>query len=625
MQKEIKKRARWYAVAAVLLAITLGSLCYNLGYIPQIQPFQTVSPLKTFSSYAEIKDFLTTNSKNPGVFYFSGPWDRSAGYFVNVLTPLDVLAEGAGSANVEWSTTNVQVTGVDEADTVKTDGEYLYVLKGNSVHILKAYPPEEAQSVSTMAFNGTYPGGIFVSGNRLVVLGSEYATNASNFEWPPADVQTFAYVYNISDRTSPELLRTFTVSGSYFGSRMIGQYVYFVASQPAYIVLDKVIIPDVYSNGIAEEIPPSEIHYSNTSDNYYLFSTFAALNMQNTAEEPTYMTLMVGSTSNMYVSLNNIYVTFREQYATTSIYRIRMRDNNLTCEAQGEVPGFELNQFSMDEYNDYFRIATTTSGYWRGGLVAPIGTNWTQTSGVYVLDMNLSIVGRLENLAPNENFHSARFMGDKCYLVTFKKVDPLFVIDLSKPAEPKVLGELKIPGYSDYLHPYDETHIIGVGKETVEADEGYFAWYQGIKISIFDVSDVNSPTQIANCTIGDRGSDTPVLYDHKAFLFDRSKNLLVIPVLVAQVNETEFPTGVQKNAYGTPVWQGAYVFHVTLTDGFVLRGGITHAQNDTVLPDTEHYVQRSLYIGDVLYTLSNTEVKMNSLEDLRLLNEIELP
>jgi uncharacterized secreted protein with C-terminal beta-propeller domain len=625
MQKEIKKRAQWYAVAAVLLAITLGSLCYNLGYIPQIQPFQTVSPLKTFSSYAEIKDFLTTNSKNPGVFYFSGPWDRSTGYFVNVLTPLDVLAEGAGSANVEWSTTNVQVTGVDEADTVKTDGEYLYVLKGNSVYILKAYPPEEAQAMSKIAFNGTYPGGIFVSGDRLVVLGSEYAINASNPEWSPTGVQTFAYVYNISNRTSPELLRTFTVSGSYFGSRMIGQYIYFVASQPAYIVLDTVTVPKVYSNGIAEEILPSEIHYSNTSDNYYMFTTFAALNMQNTTEEPTTMTLMVGSTSNMYVSLDNIYVTFREQYTSTSIYRIRMRDNNLTCEAQGEIPGYELNQFSMDEYNNYFRIATTTSGYWLGGLVAPIGTNWTQTSGVYVLDMNLSIVGRLENLAPNENFHSARFMGDKCYLVTFKKVDPLLVIDLSKPTEPKVLGELKIPGYSDYLHPYDETHIIGIGKETVEADEGYFAWYQGIKISIFDVSDVNNPTQIANFTIGDRGSDTQVLYDHKAFLFDRSKNLLVIPVLLAQINETEFPTGVPKNAYGTPVWQGAYVFHVTLTDGFVLRGGITHAQSDTVLPDTEHYVQRSLYIGNVLYTLSNAEVKMNSLEDLRLLNEIELP
>jgi hypothetical protein len=164
-----------------------------------------------------------------------------------------------------------------------------------------------------------------------------------------------------------------------------------------------------------------------------------------------------------------------------------------------------------------------------------------------------------------------------------------------------------------------------VGKETVEAEEGDFAWYQGIKISIFDVSDVSNPTQMANYTIGDRGSDTPVLSDHKAFLFDRSKNLLVMPVLVAQINEKEFPTGVPKNAYGTPVWQGAYVFHVTLTDGFVLRGGITHAQNDTVLADGEHQIERSLYIGNVLYTLSNTKVKLNSLEDLRFLNEIELP
>ena len=238
--------------------------------------------------------------------------------------------------------------------------------------------------------------------------------------------------------------------------------------------------------------------------------------------------------------------------------------------------------------------------------------------------MNLSIVGKLENLASGENLHSARFMGDRGYLVTFKKTDPLFVIDLSQPTSPVVLGQLKIPGYSDYLHPYDETHLIGVGKHTVEADEGDFAWYQGVKISLFDVSDVTDPRQIANYTIGDRGTDSPILTDHKAFLFDKEKALLVIPVSVAKIDASQYPGGVPSYAYGNTVWQGAYVFSTSL-DGFVLKGTVTHLESGENVYNTTHWVKRSLYIENVLYTVSDKRIKMNSLENLALINQIELP
>jgi uncharacterized secreted protein with C-terminal beta-propeller domain len=309
--------------------------------------------------------------------------------------------------------------------------------------------------------------------------------------------------------------------------------------------------------------------------------------------------------------LNNIYVTIPESFGgETSIYRIHVRDNNFTCEAQGKVPGHELNQFSMDEYNDHFRIVTTTYSY---GI----------QNNLYILDMNLSIVGRLENLATNENLHSARFMGNRCYLVTFKNVDPLFVIDASDPTNPTVLGQLKIPGYSDYLHPYDEDYLIGVGKETAEAEEGDFAWYQGIKISLFNVSDVNHPTQLANCTIGDRGSDSPVLTDHKAFLFDKSKNLLVIPVSVAKIDPSQYPYGVWSSAYGQTVWQGAYVFNVSL-EGFVLKGNVTHMDDHVDIWNYTYWVKRSLYIDNVLYTVSDMKVKLNSLENLTLIKEIDI-
>jgi uncharacterized secreted protein with C-terminal beta-propeller domain len=346
------------------------------------------------------------------------------------------------------------------------------------------------------------------------------------------------------------------------------------------------------------------------------------------------MTIMMGDPRNMYMSPSNIYVTFPTLEGDTMIYRLQVQGSNVTSEAKGTVPGQEINQYSMDEYGGYFRIATTS---WTPEFFPLAIVNGTtvqsegpaQTNSLYVLDMNLSIVGKLENIADGENLEAARFMGDRCYLVTFIRTDPLFVIDLSKPTSPAILGELNVSGYSDYLYPYDETHLIGIGKEAIASDEANFAWYQGIKVALFDVSNVSNPVQIANYTIGDRGTDSPVLTDPKAFLFDESRDLLVIPVEVAKIDPTqyppsEYPNGVPASAYGTFVWQGAYVFNVTLTGGLTLDGNVTHGQNNGVMPDPSYYITRALYIDDVLYTVSQMKIMMNSLPSLAFLNEIDL-
>jgi inhibitor of cysteine peptidase len=278
----------------------------------------------------------------------------------------------------------------------------------------------------------------------------------------------------------------------------------------------------------------------------------------------------------------------------------------------------------MDEYDGHFRIATTI------GHVSRTLTEVSSSNNLYVLNMNLTIVGRLEDLAPGEQIYSARFMGDQCYLVTFKKIDPLFVIGLEDPANPRVLGRLKIPGYSNYLHPYSENLLIGIGKETVEAEEGDFAWYQGVKISLFDVSDLANPTEAAKYEIGDRGTDSPILSDHKALLFDKELNLLAIPVLVAEIDETKYSGGVPDNAYGDYVYQGLYVFSVT-ENSISLRGRITHIDNkDEFLKsgyyfNSEYDVFRALYIEDMLYTLSNKRIEINNLTTLEAIGQIELP
>jgi len=192
----------------------------------------------------------------------------------------------------------------------------------------------------------------------------------------------------------------------------------------------------------------------------------------------------------------------------------------------------------MDEYNGYLRIVAMSRITDFNGELFKLDLQ----SSIYVLDMNLTVIGKLQGPAKGETVHSARLMSGVCYLVTSRKVDPFFVIGLSDPWNPAVLGELKMAGYSDYMHMYDENHVIGVGKETVAAEQGDFSWYQGLKISLFDVTNMSDLEELARYIIGDRGSDSPVLNDHKAFLFDGEKHLLAIPVLVAEITKTNTQT-----------------------------------------------------------------------------------
>ncbi|MBS3150107.1 beta-propeller domain-containing protein, partial [Candidatus Woesearchaeota archaeon] len=239
----------------------------------------------------------------------------------------------------------------------------------------------------------------------------------------------------------------------------------------------------------------------------------------------------------------NDVVNQEENIERTIIHKFNLDDGNIKYLGKMNAPGTVLNQFSMDEFDGNFRIATTINKW------DNFGKNKSKNN-IYIFNEDLKLIGSLEDLAPGETIYSARFMGKRGYLVTFKKVDPFFVIDL---------GKLKIPGFSDYLHPYDENHIIGIGKEAVEAKQGDFAWYQGMKLAIFDVSDVNNPVELHKITIGDRGTDSEALHEHKAFLFDREKQLLVIPITLAEIKE-------KKDNEQKPVWQ---IMESTLSKGLM--------------------------------------------------------
>ena len=625
--------------SAVLMGMTLGliaiSLVSYLVFVPNnIVISSSGSVLLKFSSYSELKDFINRSG-------YTGYYPY---YYTNSIRGgqfgfLDTIASAAvvQKSSVDYSKTNIQVEGVDEADIVKSDGEYLYLASNNKVLIIKAYPADDAQVVAEIQLNGTVAG-LFVNGDRLVVFESSYQDIV--FVRMPSTIfssesMMHIKVYDIADRSNPVLVRTVSSDGWYFTSRMIGDYVYVIINAPVYVRENEISLPIVIKQDGVEEVEAADIYYTNVTDYGYGFTTVFAVNIKDDSVEPTHETYLLGASSTIYASLNNIYLAipdynYETNIETTHIVRIRIQGSTVISEASGAVLGHVLNQFSMDEYGEYFRIATTINGATTIGSVSRILTQTTQSNNVYVLNMNLTIVGRLENLAPGESIYSARFMGSRCYLVTFKKVDPLFVIGLDDPTAPEVLGKLKIPGFSDYLHPYTEDLLIGIGKETVDAEEGDFAWYQGIKIALFDVSDVANPKQIASFIIGDRGTDSPVLYDHKAFLFDKDRNLLAIPILLAEINESQYPNGVPSNAYGEYVWQGLYVFTIT-EDSISLRGRVTHMDNNEDLLksgyyfDSEYSVKRSLFIENMLYSISDMKVKINDLTSLAPVNEVKLP
>ncbi len=678
----------------------------------KVPNFESTQALKKFSSVQEIRDYLKTSASAP-VYdtLFAGRGDMMVGAAVTGMTvptatssASKAVSEGAtygGVGTSDYSKTNIQVEGVDEADFVKNDGKYIYVLSQSKLVIIDAFPAVDAKTLSEIKVSGR-PRDLFVNDKRLIVFTEDDGQVIAFPEYdyrpmPRYTPRTTALIYDISDRKKPEQIANYSINGNYFQSRMIGDFVYFIVKDNVYYSNDFVDVPSVRQGSV--KIMAPDVYYFDNPEQNYVFHTIASINLKSD-KEINAKSFMMGYSDNLYVSQNSIYITYRknqparyyeiqreerfykivvpqlpkdvqdkinlikdsdldsygkwekissilentynnmsesekqdyirnvekavEEYETklaqerekTVIQKININKGNIEYMAKGEVPGSLLNQFSMDESGENFRVATTTQFWTRSGS--------KQYNNVYVMDKALGITGKLEEIAPDERIYSTRFIGNRLYMVTFKRIDPLFVIELSDPKAPKILGELKIPGFSDYLHPYDEKHIIGIGKETGDNQWGGTS-IKGVKLSLFDVSDVENPKQLDKFEIGTAGTDSEALSDHKAFLFDKKKNLLVIPireVLEKGQYDSRYGYYVQK------IWQGAYVFSVTPEDGFKQRGKISHL-ND--YEGTEYYygspsaVRRSLYMDDVLYTVSSKKIMMNGLDNLTAIKSIDLP
>jgi inhibitor of cysteine peptidase len=605
--------------------------------------------LKHFTSYTDLLLFVQANSATaqswvakggqPGVIFNAG--------ITGALTSLGTYSASTSDAvPAPYSITNVQVSGVDEADIVKTDGSYIYMVRGNSygipgeVAILQGYPVSDARILARLNWTeGKSPTQLFINGDKLVVFVS--VNPYSSPYLPRSEVD----VFNVRDRASPVLVRNITVDGSYVGSRMIGDYVYVISTSPAYVQNGGLPLPTIISGKASRTVAASDVYYSKTTDVSYAFTTIVAFDAKDDLSPYNSQTILMGSTSVIYVSTSSIYLAITNYGSLAStlssglrpagsspssgedtlLYRISIAGGKIEAAAQGSVRGVLLNQFSLDEYKGYLRVATTS---WSNNQGAANPWEYDgKSNNVYVLDSTLGVVGKIEGMAPGESIYSARFMGDTGYVVTFQKVDPLFVINLADPQNPKVLGWLKTPGFSDYLQPLDQNHVLGIGKDAAPSEQGGFAWYQGMKLSVFDVTNLTSPVETSTFYIGDRGTTSPALTDQKAVLYDSSRNLLVIPVTVAKVDPSQYGGQVPASAYGSPVWQGAYVLNVSPSAGISLNGTVTHIAGKLTGTSADYnlYIQRSLYIGDLLYTISNGQVRISSLQGLATVATITLP
>ena len=579
----------------------------------------------------------------------------------------------------EYSTTNIQVQGVDEADVVKTDGEFIYQVNKDRILIISAADPKAMKVVNKLDLDrpdGFSPIEMYVDGDRLIVIGTAYTSlvptprvsvksevatdSAPAREIISPDYHYYGYesavttmlVYDMADKTNLKLIRETEIEGYYTTSRKIDNAVYLIANQSVfssrYYALPPVTVSadavkneetavaqekqENLENTAAEDLGISAAYRDSAEagegfkpvdygNMYYFPGAFrpeymivAGVDVEDTTRKVSVQTIL-DSGDNIYASGNYLYIAterYRNSYwsdysQSTDIHRFSLNNGEVQYIDKGKVNGTVLNQFSMDQYDSYFRIATTSND-----------ENWMSSNNLYVLNGDMKVVGTLEDLAPGEQIYSVRFMGERAYVVTFKTVDPLFVIDLKDPTKPNVLGALKIPGYSDYLHPYDENHIIGFGKNTVEyknnwgGTESVTAYYQGMKVALFDVTDVTNPKELYKEEIGDRGTESELLYNHKALLFSRERELLAFPVTVMTVPEST-KTGSLKSdslAYGQFEFQGAYVYRLNLEDGFQLRGRITHISADEYKKAGSYWygsdsnIERLLYIKNALFALS---------------------
>ena len=536
-------------------------------------------------------------------------------------------APAAGSAPLaetglgNYSETNVQVKGVDEADIVKTDGAYIYYVAENQLNILKADGANTAIVSTTILSDEDawwgYNSEMFLLGDRLMIVTQGFSTvwiNDKAAGYESNTEQTQAVIYDISNRAKPVKVVSLGQSGNYVSSRRVGDYVYLVTAQYVYMPYRDTpltYIPALSQDGETSLLAASDLYVWDEPKNA-AYTVIGAINLREGREHAAAKAVF-GGASELYANAEHLLLAISDYDETVSpiapdkngknvqvttgssetrLVLLSLAEGKIERLATGRVPGSLLNQFSMDEYKGVFRIVTSVYEWEQRVYTDGVDTyeyDNKNHNGLYTLDASLNVLGKIENLAEDEQVQSVRFDGDVGYFVTFRQVDPLFAVDLADAKNPRVLSALKIPGFSEYLQTYGENLLLGLG---YAADEKTGAT-QGVKLSMFDTSNKRDVRELTTLKVD--ADYTIVGGNHKAILADPEKNLIAFPA------DDEY-----------------YIYRYTKEKGF---------EQLAVVDSGDGYYGwnlRGLFIGENFYVLSADTVTVISLNSFERIAKVTL-
>lgn len=609
----------------------------------------------------------------------SDPCMEEDGAAYTSAAPSTSAGNSARSAPTSVSKTNNQVANVDEADLVKTDGLFIYLAQASEFRIVSAWPAAAAALSSRLELGGTAKK-LFVEGDRaLVYVSVPRSSGQEQAAWMRTSGSDCTYGYgcdfsgdgtatkivllDISDRAAPKLLRTIDMPGSLIAARRIGTTVHTVAS------IGELTVPGLesYYTGcrgildgaaLATELQTiEEMRLSNEAkiaaatfdvgvlarqgdavigrldcSDFYRETqadgsgVTSVLSLDMASDATPTLANVISRAGAVYASESSLYMSVphrrvagygwydsiaEDEASTVHRFRIGIEPTQTTYLASGIVPGHVLNQFAMDEHKGVLRIATT-----RGQVPDP-----NVESVLSVLQQSgpaLNVIGQVDHIAPTEDIRSVRFQGERGYVVTFKKTDPLFVLDLADPANPSLVGELKIPGFSTYMHPLDANHLLALGYEA--DDQGSFAYFNGIQLQIFDVTKPTEPALLHKKVYGTRGSSSSALTDHLGFTFLADRGLLALPVSICE--------GGGNGQYGSLSFSGVVAIDVSLQSGFAELGRLEepYPAEQTGFQyggacsdwwtDSNSVVRRTVVLDDFLYAVSESRVRIQNLTSL---------
>lgn len=518
-----------------------------------------------------------------------------------------------------FSTTNLQESEVDEEDTFKNDGRYLYKLVNNQ-KIAIIDTQDNLKMVGQIENYYLHFSGMFLDGNKLIVLGTDtsaesrqfpYATQQSTTATPIQRHYTIIRIYDITDKTSPKLTREIAVEGQKNATRKIGDSLYVVTSKQlfprsleAYSLDDFIpIYKDSQTGSVPTALGANCLYIAPwTTIDSYSYSAPSANTLfciDLTTKEAIKASSFIDYRPDVYMNTDAIYFA-NSNRTSTYISRFNVSSNSLSYAGTAKCKGSLYNEFAMSAYKDTFRVATTS----RDLL-------YQTQNNLYTFDANMQPLGKLENLATDERIYSVRFVEDRCYLVTYRQIDPLFTIDLSQPQAPKVLGQLKIPGVSTYLHPLTENLVVGIGMGSEDVTSTNL---NSIKLSLFDISNDLNPTEINHILLGTYNAYSPALYNHKAVAVHEPKKLLAIPVSIYSNNEE------------TNHFFGAYVFG--LENGKLVGKAKLGRINNTGELQSNYSsfnsYDRVCFIGDKLYFIYDNKVNAYELSNFHRIETLTL-